>query len=115
MAGKTRKLKSPDYIIAIPSYKRAEILKEKTLTTLHKYKIPKEKIYVFVANKEEHDIYKESLDPSTYGHLVIGVPGLAAVRNFISRERKLSVAIMISEVSLSLIRAKSATKRSLSA
>jgi len=84
MAGKTRKLKSPDYVIAIPSYKRAEILKEKTLTTLHKYKIPKEKIYVFVANKEEHNIYKESLDPSTYGHLVVGVPGLAAVRNFIS-------------------------------
>lgn len=84
MAGKTRKLKSPDYIIAIPSYKRAEILKEKTLTTLHKYKIPKEKIYVFVANSEEHDIYKESLDPATYGHLIIGVPGLAAVRNFIS-------------------------------
>ena len=73
-----------DYTIVIPSYKRQHILQEKTLTTLSKYKIPKEKIYVFVANKEEYDIYKAALDPSTYGHLVVGVPGLAAVRNFIS-------------------------------
>jgi hypothetical protein len=73
-----------DYTIVIPSYKRQKILQEKTLTTLKKYKIPKESIYVFVANQEEYDIYKEFLDPSTYGHLVVGVPGLAHVRNFIS-------------------------------
>ena len=73
-----------DYTIVIPSYKRQKILQEKTLTTLKKYKIPKESIYVFVANQEEYDIYKEFLDPNTYGHLVVGVPGLAHVRNFIS-------------------------------
>ena len=73
-----------DYTIVIPSYKRQKILQEKTLTPLKKYKIPKESIYVFVANQEEYDIYKEFLDPSTYGHLVVGVPGLAHVRNFIS-------------------------------
>jgi hypothetical protein len=73
-----------DYIFVIPSYKRQKILQEKTLTTLKKYKIPKESIYVFVADEEEHGIYKEFLDPSTYGHLIVGVPGLANVRNFIS-------------------------------
>ena len=84
MGPKVCALNRMDYTIVIPSYKRQKVLQEKTLATLHKYKIPKDKIYVFVANKEEYDIYKAALDPSTYGHLIIGVPGLSAVRNFIS-------------------------------
>jgi hypothetical protein len=84
MKHQTRKQKS-DWIIAIPSYKRAETLRDKTLKVLSEYKIPASKIHVFVANKEEYQTYKQTLDPNSYGSLHIAVPGMAAVRNFITR------------------------------
>jgi hypothetical protein len=73
------------YVIAIPSYQRAELLKRKTLKTLAEYKIPRTLIYVFVANNEEKEIYKNTLDTTTYGHLIVGEKGLKNQRNFISR------------------------------
>jgi hypothetical protein len=73
------------YVIAIPSYKRAELLNRKTLKTLADYNIPRNRIFVFVANEEEEKIYKETLDKKMYGHLVVGVKGLRNQRNFISR------------------------------
>jgi hypothetical protein len=76
---------SSSWVIAIPSYKRAETLRDKTLATLRDYKIPKERIHVFVANKAEADTYRAVLDPTTYGHLHIAEPGMAAVRNYITR------------------------------
>mgnify|MGYP006135068909 FL=1 len=72
------------YIIAIPSYKRHETLKKKTLNVLKEYKIPKESIYVFVANKPEYDLYNNTLDPKTYGKLIIGKPGIKQIRNFMA-------------------------------
>ncbi len=72
-----------NWIIAIPSYKRAETLTQKTLVVLKKYKVPSSKIYVFVANKDEGEIYKKTLESGSYNKIIIGVPGLAPVRNFI--------------------------------
>jgi len=83
---KTQKASSSSsWIIAIPSYKRAATLRDKTLTVLKQYGIPKNKIHVFVATKQEYDEYKRTLEPTTYGHLHIAEPGMAAVRNFITR------------------------------
>jgi hypothetical protein len=83
---KTRKLgRMDDWVIAIPSYRRATTLRDKTLQTLKEHKIPRGRIHVFVANKEEHDSYKATLDPTTYGHMHIAEPGMAAVRNYITR------------------------------
>lgn len=73
------------WVIAIPSYKRAATLRDKTLTVLKEYGIPKARIHVFVATKEEYDTYKTTLDPNTYGHIHIAIPGMAAVRNYITR------------------------------
>ena len=75
---------SNSWIIAIPSYKRAATLKEKTLATLQHYRINPALIHVFVANKEEYETYKATLDPKSYGHLHIAIPGMAAVRNYIT-------------------------------
>jgi hypothetical protein len=72
-----------DYVICIPSYKRANFCNEKTLATLHKHKIDHNKIYVYVANREDYDIYKETLDPSLYKKLVIGKKGLVPQRQLI--------------------------------
>ena len=82
---KTRKHKAEEWVIAIPSYKRAETLRDKTLTVLRDYQIPKERIHVFVANKAEYDTYKRILDHNSYDHMHIAKPGMAAVRNYITR------------------------------
>jgi len=73
-----------DYILAIPSYKRHETLKKKTLRVLKEYNIPKQKIYVFVANKSEYDLYNETLDKNSYNKLVVGKPGIKEIRNFMA-------------------------------
>ncbi len=83
MANKTRKTKG-DYIVAIPSYKRTETLKEKTLAVLQHYKIPASKIFIFVADKEEEENYRKALDSKCYNKIIVGVKGLAPVRNFIA-------------------------------
>jgi len=82
---KTRKRIHFPYEIAIPSYKRAETLRDKTLDFLKKYRIPSQKITVFVANKEEEKIYKDTLKPGTYGKIVVGIRGMCPIRNFITK------------------------------
>ena len=74
---------SADYTVVIPSYKRAEGCRDKTLAVLHQYHIPKENIYVVVADKEQKKEYEAVLDPGTYKEILIGVPGLSDVRNWI--------------------------------
>jgi hypothetical protein len=73
------------YVVAIPSYQRADLLNKKTLKTLADHKIPQNRIYVFVANKTEEDIYRQTLNKDFYGHLIVGEKGLKNQRNFISR------------------------------
>ena len=80
----TRKQKTSDYIVAIPSYKRAETLRDKTLATLKEHRIPAERIHVFVATPEEKQRYEATLEAGTYGKLIVAIPGMAAVRNFIT-------------------------------
>jgi hypothetical protein len=81
----TRKVcRKTDYVIAIPSYKRAETLRDKSLELLQRYRIQPKRIYIFVANKEEEAAYKAVLDPKTYHKLVVGVPKIGPQRNFIS-------------------------------
>lgn len=69
-------------VYAIPTYKRYAEVKEKTLSVLNKYKIPKEDIYVFVANNSEKMLYQDSLG-SEY-NIIVGVIKLYKQRNFIS-------------------------------
>ena len=75
-----------DYVVCIPSYKRALVCKERTLNTLHKNNIDPKKIYVYVANKEDYELYKNTLDPKTFNKLVIGKKGLVPQRQFITNQ-----------------------------
>jgi hypothetical protein len=70
--------------IAIPSYKRATRLRDATLTILQKHNIPKEKIDIFVADEAESETYAATLDPATYHQLIVGKPGMGAIRNFMT-------------------------------
>lgn len=70
------------YVVAIPSYKRAKLLQEKTLTMLQKGGVPASCIYIFVANKDEAEQYKEVIPDSMYGKIVIGKLGITPQRRF---------------------------------
>tara|TARA_R100001460_G_scaffold25012_1_gene50308 strand:+ start:492 stop:1235 length:744 start_codon:yes stop_codon:yes gene_type:complete len=72
-----------DYKIAIPSYKRPETIKSKTLELLSKYNIDKQTITIFVANKEEEKVYSKSLKGEY--KIVVGVPTIGKQRNFIEQ------------------------------
>jgi len=74
-----------DWVVAIPSYARAETLKTKTLALLESNKIPKEQIYIFVASQEEKDAYEKHI--SGY-KLIVGSKGLLEQRNFMTRHFK---------------------------
>lgn len=73
-----------NYIIAIPTYKRHDILQTHTLETLLKNNIPSSKIYLFVANKTEYQIYKSNILDTKYHKIIIGKKGLKNQRNFIT-------------------------------
>ena len=74
-----------DYVVAIPSYKRPDTLKNKTLKVLQKYKIDPKKIVVFVADKEQEKVYREALPKGSVGKIVVGVPGIKNIRNFMPK------------------------------
>jgi len=67
--------------IVIPSYNRIEILKNKTFKTLMENGIGLEQIYVFVANQDQYEIYKQGLPENT--NIIIGILGMCNIRNFI--------------------------------
>lgn len=70
-----------DIKYVVPSYKRKDVLFNKTLVVLNKYKIDKKDIYVFVANEEQ---FNEYIEVKNAGYnLIIGEPGLIQARNFI--------------------------------
>jgi len=70
--------------VAIPSYKRTNILTSKTLNFLSSVSYPAEKITIFVANEEEALEYYRAIPRALYGKLVVGVIGLMPQRAFIS-------------------------------
>lgn len=70
-----------NYVIAIPSYRREETLKEKTLAYLKRSNVPESKIYIFVANDQEMATYREAVGGG-YNY-VLGQETLRAQRNFI--------------------------------
>ena len=72
-----------NYKIAIPSYKRPETIKKKTLSILEKHNISKDKITIFVADEEEEKAYKYCLKNDF--KIVVGVPTIGAQRNFIEK------------------------------
>ena len=75
---------SDKYIIAIPSYNRPELIQNKTLSLLHKHNINPKQIHIFVADREQYDLYKTKIPRDLYNKLIIGVKGLKNQRNYIN-------------------------------
>ena len=72
------------WVVAIPSFRRARTLRDKTLALLARHGVPPERITVFVADAAEAEEYRGTLDDATYGALQVARPGMAAVRNYIT-------------------------------
>lgn len=72
-----------NYEIAIPSYKRAATLKEKTLSLLTRHNIDPKIVTIFVANEEEKENYERVLKDTPYNNIVVGIVGMGAIRRFI--------------------------------
>jgi hypothetical protein len=71
------------YVVAIPSYKRQDVLSTKSLKTLIDGGVSPKKIHIFVANKEEHDNYEKVIPKGMYGKIITGVIGITNQRKFI--------------------------------
>ena len=72
------------FVVAIPTYNRYKILRDNTLKLLKQYNFNnKELVYLFVANKEEEEKYKEVIDENDYNKIIIGELGMKNIRNFI--------------------------------
>ncbi len=83
--------------IAIPSYRRDEIITERTLPMLVAGGVDPATVTIYVADQVDADIYSATLDPDTYGQIINldyrptrdappGHPsGLGAARNVITR------------------------------
>ena len=69
-----------DYVVAVPSYKRAEILKEQTLNTLDRLCADRERIHVFVADDAEREVYEDALNGEY--RIVVGVRGISSQRKY---------------------------------
>lgn len=74
-----------DFQVAIPSYRRAGILRERTLALLVRWRMPMDRVYVF-CTQDDTDAYRSMLatmEKAKGIHLVEGPVGLHHMRNFI--------------------------------
>jgi hypothetical protein len=72
-----------DYVIAIPSYKRQDILVKKTLAMLKKGQVSPSVVHIFVANEEERENYEKVVPKELYHKIVVGIKGITNQRKFI--------------------------------
>lgn len=72
-----------DYVICVPSYQRARLCNDLTLAMLAHCGVEPARIHVYVASEAEREVYEATLDRRRYCALVVAVPGILAVREFI--------------------------------
>ena len=60
------------YVVAIPTYKRSNVIVKKTLSTLLHGGVSAPSIYIFVANKEEEKEYAKEVPSTMYKSIIIG-------------------------------------------
>lgn len=73
-----------NYVIAIPTYNRQDVVFNKTISTLLNGGVLKSHIYIFVANNDQKRIYEEALPANSYHQIVVGKKGIANQRKFIA-------------------------------
>lgn len=77
-----------NFRVVIISYKRPDMIQEKTLNMLKRYHVPASLIDIWVANKEEYEIYKKKIPSNLYNKIFIGEKGVNNVRNHVRQHYK---------------------------
>jgi hypothetical protein len=72
------------YVIAIPSYNRADTIAGKTLSCVLDGGVSPSRITIFVANKTQEKMYQSVVPREMYKDIVVGKVGIANQRKFIS-------------------------------
>lgn len=71
-----------DFVVAVRTYKRSQTFPKRTYKVLADNQLL-DRLYIFVASEEERVLYASALSGCEYKELIVGVPGGAAVSNFI--------------------------------
>ena len=74
-----------NYVVAIPTYNRHYVLANKTLKTLIEGNVNKNRIFLFVANKEQYKLYEDIVPKNMYNQIIIGKKGITNQRKFIAK------------------------------
>jgi hypothetical protein len=74
-----------NYVVAIPTYNRVNEVINKSLKTLKDGGVSKNKIFLFVANKQQYELYKNDVPTNLYNTIIIGKKGITNQRIFISQ------------------------------
>lgn len=74
-----------DYVVAIPTYNRQDVVFKKTISTLLKGGVSSTHIYLFVANKEQERLYEDAVPKDSYNKIVVGKKGITNQRKFIAK------------------------------
>ena len=74
-----------DYVVAIPTYNRQDVVFKKTISTLLNGGVSSSHIYLFVANKEQERLYEDAVPKTAYNKIVVGKKGITNQRKFIAK------------------------------
>jgi hypothetical protein len=80
--------------VAVPSYRREHICRDRTLKLLASLRVPKERITLFVADEDEASRYSKTIPRTLCGDIVIAQPGMGAVRRYISNYYPASAEVL---------------------
>lgn len=73
------------YVIAIPTYERYKSISKRVLKFLLEGQVDKKRVFIFVADASQADLYASHVSPELYGEIVVGIEGIVHQRNFIAR------------------------------
>ena len=71
------------FVVAIPSYERYKIISKRVLLFLQEGQVDKRRIFIFVSDASQAELYASHVSSELYGEIVIGIKGIAQQRNFI--------------------------------
>lgn len=96
------------YRIVIPSYRRENAIKRKTLALLERHGVPGHMVTVYVANHDELGLYQRSLAGGIYTDVQVSAPGLVESRQYISMAHPEGTALVWLDDDLDGVKAKHA-------
>jgi len=71
-----------DFVFAIPSYNRPELIKKRTLALLKKHNIPPEKIIIFLKDQDQYLLYKQHINGYHLNVVFTKASGIQDTRNY---------------------------------